>query len=617
MGKDNDESMRAPTTMNLSSGIHLAAVDLCKLLGENEIPHALLGESRRVDCSGSRLTMVVARSALPRIPALMHQLSARCGVRLVQCLNRHLDSWCCTLASWQTNEAPTFLTLEVFADFVHEGTQIFSAEALLADRSLLAGNSEVANCYVTAPAKEFIYCVVDAILQQELSEGCAKHLSKLWQEDFVGGEAQLRRFWDLQREGGIIVRAAHSGQWQPVRDAMEQLRAKLLARCGWQPVNWVRERGRRIHEWLRPTGLLVACLGPDGSGIRNVIAELAASPMRPFDRVLQMALRPRIIRGLSPPQPAERVRRQKPRGRIGATAKLLMFAVDYWLGYWLLLRPRMVRSSLVLSNRYYDDVFADPGRYRLGRPRAFARVLLPWIPRPHLWLIFDAPSEVLHRRNQELTADESARQRQEYRRVLRGFEHVVVLDARDSTTEIGVHAQQAVLTHLARRTAKRLKLPLQDAENPSSTRLLLFFCRRQVPLISRLVRVIYNSDIYCRLPTDIHMPHPYGVVMHSQAVIGNRVTVMQQVTIGDVEQGESVAPVIGDDVYIGAGARVLGDVRIGDGATIGANAVVTRDIPPGATVVGVNRILPTPIRLATDNQRLSAVTPFPVASQRH
>jgi serine O-acetyltransferase len=105
-------------------------------------------------------------------------------------------------------------------------------------------------------------------------------------------------------------------------------------------------------------------------------------------------------------------------------------------------------------------------------------------------------------------------------------------------------------------------------------------------------------------------------VIHSQAVICNRVTIMQQVTVGDVEQGDSVAPVIGDDVYIGAGARVLGDVRVGDGATVGANAVVTRDIPPGATVVGVNRILPTPMRLASDSQRESAVTPFPMSLQR-
>lgn len=617
MDNETIESMRAPSLANSPSGTHVVAVDLCKLLSDHEIPHALLGEARRLDCSASRMTVVVARTALERVPSLIHQLSARCGVRLVQCVRRDLQSWCCTLAGWQGDEAPSFLTIEVFADFVRSGVRIFTAESLLADRSLAAGNAEVASCSVSSSAQEFIYCVTDAILQGEISESCARHLSTLWSEDHVGAEAQLRRFWDVQREGGIVVRAAHAGQWQPVRDAMDQLKSKLLASCGWQPLNWLREQGRRVHEWLRPTGLLVACLGPDGSGIRDVIGKLAAAPMRPFSRVLQMELRPRLIRGLSPPQPAERVRRQTPRGRFAAALKVLMFAVDYWLGYWFMLRPRMVRSTLVISNRYYDDIFADPGRYRLVRPRAFARALLPWIPRPHLWLIFDAPSEVLHQRNHDMTPDESARQRQEYRRVLKGFQHVVVLDARDSTEEIGVHAQQAVLAHLARRTAIRLKLPLQDAENPLSTRVLLFFCRRNVPLLSRLVRIVYNSDIYCRLPTDVNMPHPYGVVIHSQAVIGNRVTIMQQVTVGDVEQGDSVAPVIGDDVYIGAGARVLGDVRVGDGATVGANAVVTRDIPPGATVVGVNRILPTPMRLASDTQRDSAVTPFPVSAQRH
>ena len=56
---------------------------------------------------------------------------------------------------------------------------------------------------------------------------------------------------------------------------------------------------------------------------------------------------------------------------------------------------------------------------------------------------------------------------------------------------------------------------------------------------------------------------------------------------------------IGDDVYIGAGARVLGDVRIGNGVVIGANAVVTRDIPPGVTVVGANRIVGNTTRSAS------------------
>src|SRR5207244_13555860 len=78
--------------------------------------------------------------------------------------------------------------------------------------------------------------------------------------------------------------------------------------------------------------------------------------------------------------------------------------------------------------------------------------------------------------------------------------------------------------------------------------------------------------------------------------LGSRVTVMHQVTIGRKdpvvprEHGGNLA-VIEDNVFIGTGAKVLGPVRIGRGATVGANAVVTRDVPSHCTVVGANRIL--------------------------
>ncbi|MCW5605856.1 MAG: serine acetyltransferase, partial [Burkholderiales bacterium] len=91
--------------------------------------------------------------------------------------------------------------------------------------------------------------------------------------------------------------------------------------------------------------------------------------------------------------------------------------------------------------------------------------------------------------------------------------------------------------------------------------------------------------------TPIIMPHPYGVIIHSKAVIGRGVTVMQHVTIGSKNPDENVAPTVEDDVYIGAGAKVLGAVRVGRGAVIGANSVVTRDVPPYCTVVGANRIV--------------------------
>jgi serine O-acetyltransferase len=78
--------------------------------------------------------------------------------------------------------------------------------------------------------------------------------------------------------------------------------------------------------------------------------------------------------------------------------------------------------------------------------------------------------------------------------------------------------------------------------------------------------------------------HSQGVVINGNVRGGRRVFVEHQVTIG-AEKYQT--PVLGDDVFIGAGAKIIGPVRVGNGARIGANAVVVRDVPANATVGGV------------------------------
>ena len=81
------------------------------------------------------------------------------------------------------------------------------------------------------------------------------------------------------------------------------------------------------------------------------------------------------------------------------------------------------------------------------------------------------------------------------------------------------------------------------------------------------------------------LPHPNGIVIHPGAKIGPNCLFFQQVTIGK-NHGKG-PPIIGGHVDIGAGAKILGDVKIGNHARIGANAVVLSDVQPGATAVGV------------------------------
>jgi serine O-acetyltransferase len=116
--------------------------------------------------------------------------------------------------------------------------------------------------------------------------------------------------------------------------------------------------------------------------------------------------------------------------------------------------------------------------------------------------------------------------------------------------------------------------------------------------ISHLARFLTGIEIHpgATLGRRVFIDHGMGVVIGETAEIGNDVMIYHDVTLGGRSlQRTKRHPTIGDDVVIGAGARVLGPVVVGKGAQIGANAVVVRDVPDGAIVVGVPgqvRVLP-------------------------
>lgn len=76
-----------------------------------------------------------------------------------------------------------------------------------------------------------------------------------------------------------------------------------------------------------------------------------------------------------------------------------------------------------------------------------------------------------------------------------------------------------------------------------------------------------------------------GVVIHHNTIIGNNVTIAQNVTIGR-NFGDRRVPIIGDDVYIGTGSVVFGEISLGSNVIVGSNSVINKDIPANSTVVG-------------------------------
>nr|BFD68246.1 serine O-acetyltransferase [Bdellovibrio sp. HAGR004] len=116
--------------------------------------------------------------------------------------------------------------------------------------------------------------------------------------------------------------------------------------------------------------------------------------------------------------------------------------------------------------------------------------------------------------------------------------------------------------------------------------LKLYFLARLVAEISRWltgIEIHPGATLGKRLVID----HGFGVVIGETAVIGDDCIIFHGVTLGGLKfDPVKRHPTVGNKVLIGTGAKILGPIHIGDGAMIGANAVVIRDVPAGATVVG-------------------------------
>ncbi|NWJ23874.1 DapH/DapD/GlmU-related protein [Rhizobium sp. RM] len=134
----------------------------------------------------------------------------------------------------------------------------------------------------------------------------------------------------------------------------------------------------------------------------------------------------------------------------------------------------------------------------------------------------------------------------------------------------------------------------------------------KVPVVGKPLRriwwwltcLIFSSEIAIdtRTAGGLYIPHPYGIVIGAATLHAN-VTVLQNVTIGKRGKADASDPVIGENVFLGAGCVVLGGVTLGKGSSVGANSVLLIDLPEGATAIGI----PAKIRLAQNAQTITAI----------
>jgi thymidylate kinase len=428
-------------------------------LDEECVEYVVVGDSREYSSTiDTDFDLVVAQESMADMPRLLHRFCSTEGIHLVQAI-QHEQSAIYFVCVWGLPSEVNFFHPDICGDYIRLQKPLLTASELLSTR-VRAGSDDTSDggFYVPAPALGFIYYLLKKIDKGKLDGRHSSYLNTQWRLDPEGGYRQLRRYWS-EVDSTMIARAAESNNWLAVQRALPELRRVLQRTRVLSPGQRWREAVRVLRRVWQPTGLFVAFLGVDGSGKSSVIQQVERVLAPAFRRTNRYHFRPHLLRRRADPARVGAPHGAPPRGMVASLGKTGFWAADYTLGYWLDVLPRLLRSSLVLFDRYYYDVMVDPRRYRYGGPAWITNLLGRIIPAPDVVVLLDTPADVAQARKQEVAVDEMVRQQKAYARLVRRVKVGLTIDG-DAPLEVVVaRTADAILGQLAARTAKRLGLP--------------------------------------------------------------------------------------------------------------------------------------------------------------
>ncbi len=432
-------------------------MQLFQFLDQEQVVYAVAGDPTdlAMHVEGD-VDLIVDADGFQGFTRTLIRFCAAHGAQLVQAIPHEQTACFFVLALHDEDRRVHMLQVDVCSDYFRNGEQLLSADYLLRNRRRVQRYpDEGYPFWVPAPAPAFMYYLIKKIEKGRLTSAHGAYLSSQWIADPEAAKAGLAQFWTDPAHLRVITEAAFNEMWGKVEahievfrnDLHKEVRTPFPARLG--------EIRRKIKRVIKPTGCLVAFFGPDGSGKSSVIRQVQADLGPAFWHTETVHLRPSIGQPLNDgtAPPVTDPHGKPARNWLGSVAKLGYYAMDYIGGYIVRIRPRLMRTTLVCFDRYYHDLLVDPTRFRYGGPHGLLRTLARFIPKPDLFIILDAPAEVMQQRKQEVPLEETRRQRAAYRDLAGWLPNAHLVDAAQDLPGVVDQVNTLILNHLTRRFA--------------------------------------------------------------------------------------------------------------------------------------------------------------------
>ncbi|MDQ6722738.1 MAG: hypothetical protein M3Z01_00520 [Thermoproteota archaeon] len=414
--------------MNKSIALKLFII----FLEKNNIKYGILGKI----CGSGDVDIIVSQPVYKRITGYLKAFCALNQFALVQKIE-HENTACFFVIAYfdESEQVYFFLQLDFCYDYLRYGRMYLSGEELLNNLQYKAPDG----VWQLNEKYQFIYYLIKKIGKDDFTKKHYEYLRNQWLKARNEIIDLLNDFFS-KKLSKDIAHYFDEDNFDSLRKQFPILRNDLKNSHQITLKNRLREGYRIIKRLKNKTGLFVAILGRDGTGKSTLISGLQLNLHPCFRGESVFHLYPGFLvkKGINSNEHADHSTPHASRARntILSILKLEFYFIEYSLGYWFKLFAKKVSSQLILFDRYFIDILVDPARYRHRGNKWLIWLIHTCTPKPDLWIILDAATDVVFARKKEVTYNESERQRLEYLDLAKRLKNANIVDASASPNAI-------------------------------------------------------------------------------------------------------------------------------------------------------------------------------------